>query len=177
VLYPVALNAFAGAKFKIVRGYKGTTEILLAMERGEVDITGAYGLPGLLVSHPGWIDQGEATIIYQAALKRHRLLPNVPTLPELAASDEGSVILRAIAGTAEIGRSVIAGPDVPADRLAALRAAFTDMLKDADFLAACEERHFMVDAGSGEEMDAITRETLALSPEVRAKIGAMLNAM
>jgi tripartite-type tricarboxylate transporter receptor subunit TctC len=87
------------------------------------------------------------------------------------------VILRAIAGTAEVGRSVIAGPDVPADRLAALRTAFADMLKDADFLAACDQRHFMVDAGSGEEMDAITRETLALSPEVRAKIGAMVNAM
>ena len=51
------------------------------------------------------------------------------------------------------------------------------MLKDADFLAACEQRHFMVDAGTGEEMDAITRETFALSPEIRAKIGAMLNAM
>jgi len=48
---------------------------------------------------------------------------------------------------------------------------------DADFLGACDQRHFMVDAGSGEEMDAITRETLGLSPEVRAKIGAMLNAM
>ena len=59
----------------------------------------------------------------------------------------------------------------------ALRAAFADMLKDADFLAACEQRHFMVDAGTGEEMDAITRETFALSAEVRAKIGAMLNAM
>jgi tripartite-type tricarboxylate transporter receptor subunit TctC len=177
VLYPVALNAYAGAKFKIVRGYKGTTEILLAMERGEVDVTGAYGLPGLLVSHPGWIDKGEAAIIYQAALKRHRLLPNVPTLPELAASDAARVILYAIAGTAEVGRSTIAGPDVPADRLAALRAAFADMLKDADFLSACDQRHFMVDPGSGEEMDAITHETLALSPEIRAKIGAMLNAM
>jgi tripartite-type tricarboxylate transporter receptor subunit TctC len=177
VLYPVALNAYAGAQFKIVRGYKGTTEILLAMERGEVDITGAYGLPGMLVTHPGWIDQGEAAIIYQAALKRHRLLPNVPTLPELAASDEGRAILRAIAGTTEIGRSVIAGPDLPMDRLAALRTAFADMMKDSDFLAACEQRHFMVDAGTGEEMDAITRETLALSAEVRAKIGAMLNAM
>jgi tripartite-type tricarboxylate transporter receptor subunit TctC len=176
VLYPVALNAFGGAKFKIVRGYKGTTEILLAMERGEVDITGAYGLPGMLVSHPGWIDRGEATVLYQAALKRHHLLPNVPTLPELATSDEGRVILHAIAGTAEIGRSIIAGPDVPAARLAALRAAFAAMLKDADFLAACEQRHFMVDPAGGEEMDAIAHETFALSADVRAKIGTMLNA-
>jgi tripartite-type tricarboxylate transporter receptor subunit TctC len=79
VIYPVALNAYGGTKFKIVRGYKGTNEILLAMDRGEVDIVGAYGLPGMLVSHPGWIDKAEATIIYQAALKRHRLLPSVPT--------------------------------------------------------------------------------------------------
>ena len=176
VLYPLALNAFAGAKFKIVRGYKGTTDILLAMERGEVDVTGAYGLPGMLVSHPGWIDRGEAAILYQAALKRHRLLPNVPALPELAVSDEGRAILRAIAGTAEIGRSIIVGPGVPDERLVALRTAFSAMLKDADFLAACEQRHFMIDPGTGEEMDAITRETFALSGDVLAKTGAMLNA-
>jgi len=79
VLFPSALNAYAGAKLKIVRGYKGTTEILLAMERGEVDMVGAYGLPGMLVSHPGWLDKGEAALIYQAALKRHRRLADVPT--------------------------------------------------------------------------------------------------
>jgi tripartite-type tricarboxylate transporter receptor subunit TctC len=174
VLFPSALNAYGGAKFKIVRGYKGTADILLAMERGEVDIVGAYGLPGILVSHPGWIDKGEASIIYQAALKRHRLLPNVPTLPELAVSDEGKVILRAIASTAEIGRSIIVGPDVPPERLAALRAAFQAMLKDPDFLAACDKRHFMVDPGTGEDMDAIVHETFQLSHDVLTKIGAIL---
>lgn len=173
-IYPVALNAYGGTRFKIVRGYKGTNDILLAMERGEVDIVGAYGLPGMLISHPGWLDKGEATILYQAALKRHRLLPNVPTLPELAVSDEGRAILHAIASTAEIGRSIVTGPDVPPERLAALRAAFAAMLKDPDFIAACEQRRFMVDAGTGEELDAIMRETFQLSADVRAKIGAML---
>ena len=66
VLFPTALKTYAGAKFKLVRGYSGTTDILLAMERGEVDIVGAYGLPGILVSHPGWVHRGEATILYQA---------------------------------------------------------------------------------------------------------------
>jgi tripartite-type tricarboxylate transporter receptor subunit TctC len=175
VIYPVALNAYGGTKFKIVRGYKGTNEILLAMERGEVDIVGAFGLPGILVSRPGWIDKGEASIIYQAALKRHRLLPDVPTLPELGLSDEGRTILHAIASTAEIGRSIITGPGVPPERLAALRAAFADMMKDPDFLAACEQRHFMVDPGSGEDMDAIVKETFALPELVRGTIGDMLN--
>src|SRR5262249_20195444 len=104
VLFPTALNIYAGAKFKLVRGYSGTIDILLAMERGEVDIVGAYGLPGILVSHPGWVRRGEAFILYQASLKRHRLLANVPTLPELAQSDEGREVLRAAASTGEIGR-------------------------------------------------------------------------
>jgi hypothetical protein len=63
VLFPTALNAYAGAKFKLVRGYSGTNDILLAMERGEVDIVGAYGLPGILVSHPGWVHRGAATFL------------------------------------------------------------------------------------------------------------------
>ncbi len=175
-IYPVALNAYGATKFRIVRGYKGTNEILLAMARGEVDIVGAYGLPGMLISHPGWLTGGEATILYQAALKRHRLLPDVPTLPELAVSDEGRTVLRAIASTAEIGRSIVAGPDVPPARLAALRAAFVAMLKDPDFIAAGAQRHFMLDPGSGEELDAIVHETYRLSADIRAKIGAMLNA-
>src|SRR3954451_11798281 len=77
VLFPTALKTYAGAKFKLVRGYSGTIDILLAMERGEVDIVGAYGIPGILVSHPGWLNGGEATILYQASLKRHRLIPDV----------------------------------------------------------------------------------------------------
>ena len=83
VIYPLALNAYGGTKFKIVRGYKGTNDILLALERGEVDIVGAYGLPGILVSHPGWIDKAEVTLLYQAALKRHRLLPDCRRCPNL----------------------------------------------------------------------------------------------
>jgi tripartite-type tricarboxylate transporter receptor subunit TctC len=174
-IYAEALNAYGGTKFKIVLGYKGTSEILLAMQRGEVDIDGAYGLPGMLASHPDWI-RGGATLLFQAALKRSPLLPNVPTLPELAQSDEGRAILRAIASTAEIGRSIISGPGVPADRLAALRQAFAQMVKDPDFVAACEKRHLMLDPASGEDMDAIVKETFALPKPTLDKIGVMLGS-
>ena len=174
VLFPTALNAYGGAKFKLVRGYQGTTDILLAMERGEVDIIGAYGLPGILVSQPGWVHRGEAVFLYQASLKRHPLLAQVPTLPELAVSDEGRVILRAAASTGEFGRSILTTPGVPADRLAALRAAFAAMLKDPDFLAAAEKRNLMVDPATGEELDALVRDTLTLPQEVAVKIGKMM---
>jgi tripartite-type tricarboxylate transporter receptor subunit TctC len=174
VLFPSALVAYAGAKFKLVRGYSGTSDILLAMERGEVDIVGAYGLPGILASHPEWVKGRGATFLYQASLKRHRLLPNVPTLPELALGDDGRMILRAVASTADIGRSIITTPGVPPARLAALRAAFQDMLKDADFLAACDKRQLMVEGATGEDMDALVHETLALPPAIVAAIAQMM---
>jgi tripartite-type tricarboxylate transporter receptor subunit TctC len=174
VLFPTALSTYAGAKFRLVRGYSGTADILLAMERGEVDIVGAYGLPGMLVSHPGWVRRGEAIILYQAALHRHRLLPDVPTLPELTQSDEGRDVLHAAASTGEIGRSILTTPGVPPERLAALRAAFQAMLKDPDFLAACEKRNLMIDGATGEEIDEIVRETLRLPQAVAEKIGQMM---
>jgi tripartite-type tricarboxylate transporter receptor subunit TctC len=173
VLFPTALNTYAGAKLKLVRGYGGTTDILLAMERGEVDIVGAYGLPGILVSHPGWV-HGEATFLFQASLKRHRLLASVPTLPELALSDDGREVLRAAASTGDIGRSIITTPGVPPERLRALRTAFRAMLDDPEFLAECEKRKLMIEGAPGEEIDDIVRETLRLRPAVADKIGQMM---
>jgi tripartite-type tricarboxylate transporter receptor subunit TctC len=129
----------------------------------------------MLASHPNWI-KGGATLLFQAALKRSPLLPNVPTLGELAVSDEGKTILGAIASTAEIGRSIISGPGVPAERLEALRKAFAAMVKDPDFVAACEKRHLMLDPASGEDMDAIVKNTFALPKPTLAKIGAMLSS-
>lgn len=174
VLFPSALNAYAGAQFKLVRGYHGTTDIILAMERGEVDIVGAYGLPGILVSKPNWVHNKEATILYQAALKRHPLLSHVPALPELGLTDEGKTVLRAAASTGEFGRSILTTPGVPAERLAALRKAFVTMLQDKDFLAAAAQRKMMVDAGAGEELDTLVQDTLKLPREVAVQVGKMM---
>ena len=174
VLFPSALNAYGGAKFKIVRGYKGTTDILLAMERGEVDIVGAYGLPGILVSHPGWIDKGEAIDPLsgraQAAPAASRMCRRCRNLRPATRAAWCCAPSPAPARSAARSSPT---PGVPAERLAALRAAFQAMLKDPDFLAACEKRQLMVDPGTGEEMDAIVQETFALSPALLAKIGEM----
>jgi tripartite-type tricarboxylate transporter receptor subunit TctC len=120
------------------------------------------------------VHKGEASILYQASLKRHRLLPNVPTIPELAQSDEGREVLRAAASTGDVGRSILTTPGVPPERLAALRSAFQAMLNDPDFLAACEKRNLMVDGAAGEEIDQIVRDTLRLPQAVAEKIGQMM---
>jgi tripartite-type tricarboxylate transporter receptor subunit TctC len=174
VFLPASLNAFGGAKFKLVKGYQGAADVLLALERDEIEIAGAVGIPNLLNRHPDWL-KGGATIIYQAALKRHRLLPNVPTLPELGQTEEGKMVLHAVASTAEIGRSILTTPGVPTERLAALRKAFQDMMKDPAFLAACEKRNITLEFGTGEEMDEIVRQTMQTPKAILSKIPPLLN--
>jgi tripartite-type tricarboxylate transporter receptor subunit TctC len=167
-LYARALNAYAGSRFKIITGYSGTAEIQLAVERGEVDVNGGESLPTIIVQNPEWL-QGKAVLLYQNGLKRFEQLPKVPTMTELSTSDEGREVMRVLAGTAEIGRSIITTPGVPAERLAALRTAFQAMLKDPQFIAATDKRKLMIDGASGEQLDAITRQTMNLpAPTVAA---------
>jgi tripartite-type tricarboxylate transporter receptor subunit TctC len=164
--YARILNAYAGAKLEIVKGYTGSNEIQLAAERGEIDVNGSYSLPAVLLSHPDWVRDGTATILYQNALKRFPKIPQTPTLLELVDGQEGKMVARVVAGTAEIGRSILTTPGVPAERLAAVRAAFQDMVKDPEFIAACASRNLMLDPGTGPEMDAITTETMNLPPSI-----------
>jgi tripartite-type tricarboxylate transporter receptor subunit TctC len=161
-IYAQALINYGGGKLKIVKGYNGSADIQLAAERGEVDINGSFSLPAVLVQHPDWIRDKTAVILYQNALKRAPQLPQVPTLFELMLTDEGRSVARVVAGMAEIGRSILTTPGVPDDRMAALRTAFQEMLKDPDFLAACEQRHLLLDPAAGQDMDAINQETMNL---------------
>lgn len=173
VLYPLALNAYAGTKIKLVKGYSGSNEVELAQQRGEVVINPAAGLPGVVTSHPDWL-KGAMVILYQNALERSPIVPQVPTLPELAQTDEGRAAMRAIAGTAEIGRAVLTTPGVPPERLAALRKAFQDMLKDPDFIATAKQRNMMLDPASADQMDAITKETMALPKPIVESLTKLL---
>ena len=160
------------AKFKVVKGYHGAPDLILAMERGEIDIVGATGIPYVLSRYPGWITKGEATILYLSGLKRHPLLPDVPAIPELSVTEDGRAVLRAIGGSAEVGRSIMTTPGVPPERLAALRKAFQDMLADPEFLAASKQRNLMIDPATGEDIDAIVRETTGLR---RSRFGTSFN--
>jgi tripartite-type tricarboxylate transporter receptor subunit TctC len=174
VVNALALNSYGGANFRLVRGYDGTTEIMLALERGEAEVNTGYSMPGLVAAHPEWIKGDGAVILYQNALKRSPLIPNVPTMPELGTTEEGKQILSVIAGTPEIGRGILTTPDVPPERLAALRKAFQDLVHDAGFLALMEKRNVMIDAAPGEDMDRITAETMKLPKPMIDKLRVLL---
>jgi len=162
------MNALAGTKFKVVLGYKGTTGSMLAMERGEVEGSLAV-VQNLLVQKPQWIKDKKISVLVQYSTKRHPAFPNVPTMVELGTNAEDKEILSLYGGTAEVGRSIMTPPDVPADRLAALRGAFRAMLKDKDFLAEMKRRKMELDPMPGEELQKLVASTFAISPKAAAR--------
>jgi tripartite-type tricarboxylate transporter receptor subunit TctC len=174
VIYPRALNAFAGTRLKLILGYEGSTEVQLALERGEAEINPSVSLPAMLGAHPDWIRNRSIVVLYQNALSRDPAIPEVVTLPEVATSEEGRAILRVIAGTAEIGRSLLTTPKVPADRLAALRRALHEMVSDPEFRAVAEKRNLQIAYAPGEELDALVAETMHMPKATIDALGVVV---
>ena len=98
----------------------------------------------------------------------------VPLTTSFAKNEEDRQVLELVYSQAVMGRPYVVGPGVPAERLAALRTAFQNMLKDPEFLAACEKRNVTIEPATGEEMDAITRETVQMPKPIVAALAKLL---
>jgi len=158
VMTPTALNRLIGTQFKVVQGYKGTAEQYLAMQRGEISGMGNAIWSQLRRTHPHWINGGNLVPLYQDGIDRNPGLETVPTVVELAVDEEDRRVLRLLGSTAVVGRSFYAGPLVPADRVAALRRAFTAMVEDPAFQAAAAQAEIMVNPMPGEKLQAMIAE-------------------
>ena len=134
-IYPALANRLLGAKFRIVTGYKGASEINLALERNEIQGRGAFPWSQLKAEHKDWLETDFVALLAQGGLNRDPELPDTPTLVNLAGTPEARAIFEFMSLTTEVGRPLLAPPGVPADRAAALRTAFDDMLRDPQFLA------------------------------------------
>src|SRR5262249_47133949 len=132
-----------GSKFKIVAGYPGGNELNLAMERGEVaGWTASW--ENLVGTRPEWLAEKKVIIPIQYTLNRMKELKDVPPLIELTPPDKKDIVEFFVAGT-PISRAVAVGPGVPKDRVAALRKAFDETMKDPAFLADAEKRKLSID--------------------------------
>jgi tripartite-type tricarboxylate transporter receptor subunit TctC len=171
-IYPAVLNNVLGTKFKIVMGYEGTAAIYLAMERGEVDGISAT-LDGLKSQREEWLKTKKVNVVVQYLINRHPELPSVPTAAEVARTPEQATILRTVSGASEIGKYFVAPPNVSADRVAALRKAFGDMVKDPEFLAEAEKLQIEIDPMSGTELQKVVQEMQSVPAAVAAKIKAI----
>ena len=148
---PAMLKNLAGLKFNLVCGYPGGTDTLLALSRGEVDLSSS-AWNSLRATHKPAIDSGEMTLVIQSGLKRTAELKDVPLMQELVSDPKAKQILEFASAGSAIGRALLAPPGVPAERIAVLREAFDKMVKDPDFLAAAQKRGLEIDPAPGAEV-------------------------
>ncbi len=162
-VYPNLLNHVVGTKFKLVMGYKGSAEAMLAMDRGEVEghTTTWDGMKSRAEQH---LRDKTINMLVQYGLKRHPELPDVPTSVELGRTPEQIEALRVFANATDVGRFLLSTPDTPADRIQALRRAFDAMVKDPEFIADLKQQKLEHGPLPGEELQKLVAEVANVSP-------------
>jgi tripartite-type tricarboxylate transporter receptor subunit TctC len=170
-IYASVLNGVLGTRFKIISGYKGKAEERLAIEQREV--AGLIGWAWSSVQNTAWqqIESGQLKVIAFLSPEKQPGFEDVPTVYDYAKSDEDRQVLDFIFGPQVLGRPHFAPPGVPQARVAALRLAFDDTMKDPEFLADAKKGKFDLDPFGGEEIEQRVKALYATPPAVieRAK--------
>jgi tripartite-type tricarboxylate transporter receptor subunit TctC len=154
--FAAMLNNVLGTKFRLVTGYPGSNEIILAIERNEVQGACGIGWSSVAPQRARLLDSGRTRLIAQLASRGHREMNRmgIPVAIDFAKSDEDRKVMDLIYSQLVFGRPYILPPNVPADRVAALRKAFMDTLRDPDIVAEAARMQLDIDALSGDEVQA-----------------------
>jgi tripartite-type tricarboxylate transporter receptor subunit TctC len=168
-IYPTVMNNVFGTKFKLVMGYKGSNEAMLAVERGEVE-GHSTSWTALKVAHPDWIRDKSVSLLVQFSLHRHAELPDLPTAVDLARNDEERQVLSAVMNAAEVGTAFFTTPGAPADRVTTLRRAFDAAVKDPELLAEAEKIRVGVSPLAGEALQKLVASVSDLPAALLEKV-------
>jgi tripartite-type tricarboxylate transporter receptor subunit TctC len=166
VIFPYILNGVLGTRMKIVTGYPGAADFLLAVERQEADGTAGVSWSGLNAARPEWIAKKSINVIVQLGLKKHPDMNPAPLVMEFAKNDSDRGVLELIFSRQDMGYPVVAPPGTPPERVAALRKAFEAVLKDPAYIADAKKQHLETEFMRGEEIEALIKRVSASPPEV-----------
>jgi tripartite-type tricarboxylate transporter receptor subunit TctC len=159
---PLAFNRMVGTKFKVVTGF--TTDMVLAMERGETDGVGGTSWEPLRITHADLIRENKIRMLYQMGITRNRDLPDVPAIAEFGKTEEDRQVFRLFGSISDIGRALVGGPRIPVERVKVLREAIASLVKDPAFVADAEKFGLGLNYLSGEGLSAIV-DNLDASPK------------
>ena len=170
---PMITNPILGTKFKIVSGYRNTAEIDIAMERGEVEGHAALGWVSAKTRNQQWIADGKGRILAQYGFRKHPDLPHVP-LFDLPKDDADRQAITVMLVRQEFGRPFLVPPNIPPERLAALREAFAATMRDAGFIADARKADMEVNPVAGEELDKLSAQITATRSDVAKRLRTIL---
>jgi tripartite-type tricarboxylate transporter receptor subunit TctC len=165
-VFPNALRNLFHMKMKLATGYPGGEDVVLALERGEVNGRCGWSWSSLMSRNRPLYEEKQIFVPVQLSLQKHEDLPNVPLVMDLTNDPKIAAALKLIFGRQSMARPYAAPPGLPADRVLALRAAFDATMKDPEFLADAKQTDLEVRPVSGAEMQQLVTEIYRTPPEV-----------
>ena len=165
-VYALMLKNVFGVKLKLVSGYPGTSEIALAIERGEVDGRASWSWSSLKSVKPDWIAQQKVMMPVQLNAAKSPDLPDVPLIGDFATTERQRQILKLVVSRQTMGRPFMAPPGLPPDRAAALRAAFEATMRDPEFQTEAKARGQEVNPVTGAAIDRMLAELYSTPKDV-----------
>ncbi len=170
---PAILNNLIGTKFRVVSGYPGTRQIMMAIESGEVAGVCGISYAGLALQKPEWIKSGFIRMLAQNNARGSKAINDlgVPRSPDMAPDAQSRQVLELIFAQQEFGRPFVVAPGTPADRVSALRKAFMAAMRDKALLADAAALKLDIDPTPGEDLQALVAKLYAMPKEIveRAK--------
>ena len=170
---PRILKAVLGLPLQIVSGYKGTAEVRLAAEAGEV-AGGCWSWDSMRATWRKALDAGETIPVVQVTPKPLRDLPGVPLAISLVKTEEARRLVQAMQASGVYARPFALPPGIPAERVQALRKAFQAVMEDKEFLAETEKTKLTVDPVAGDDLQRLVAEIFAMEPTMLAKLKEIL---
>jgi tripartite-type tricarboxylate transporter receptor subunit TctC len=173
--FPVILNEVLKTRIKLITGYLGTKETIMAMENGEAHGRCSFALSAIKMTRPDWLTEKKITILFQLGLERSRELPDVPLVLDFVSDVADRQLLELMMGAKSVALPLVAPPGVSDARVAALRRAFDATMKDPDFLSEAARMSLDVDPTTGEATQAIIAKMYATPKEVVDRAKRLLN--
>jgi tripartite-type tricarboxylate transporter receptor subunit TctC len=168
------LNATIGTRFKIISGYAGQANVLLAMERGEVQGSADWSWSEIKTRHPDFLSQYKVNLLVQNALVKAPDLPEIPLAMDFIKNETDRKAAGFYFGLKQIARPIMAGPGVPADRADALRKAFMALKDDAEYRADAGKIGLDAPTPAG-EIETFVKSAASAAPEVTRRLTGILN--
>ena len=162
--YPIILNQVLQTKIKLITGYLGTKETIMAIESGEAHGRCSVAYSALKMARPDWLRDKKINIIMQFGLEKSAELPDVPLVLDLVKNTEDRQLMELLMGTMAVARPFMAPPGVPEGRATTLRRAFDKTMKDEGFLAEAKQLQLDVEPTAGEEAQKIV-QTMYATPK------------
>lgn len=171
--YPKALSSILGMKFRLIAGFPSSSDVFLAMERGEVDGI-CESLDSVHGKKPDWIPKKVVNVIFQGGTEINPEIKDVPFILDLAKTEEQKAAIRFLYAGQGIGRPFVAPPDMAPARLKMLRDAFNATMKDPEFVAEVKRFNLDLDPRTGEQLEKLIREIYATPKEIVERIGELI---